>query len=503
MSFTDVTCSCGHTFSADVSRGFCFCEKCGKRLEPFSGGADAYAQSSAGAVMGSDASAPAESTAAEVQPEEAPIVFEDEPFVDAPPVPEPAPIETEQEVFVPSESEVEAPAAAEPAPADFIGEPEAPATPAQEPYAAIPPVPVQPDYAPPAVPEQPAPPPTPVDYPVPVPTPAAQPVMQPAPQPVMQPVPQPAPAAPQGYPAAPAQPSAYYAPQGGMPMNPFGFAPVEPKADLQLAVQCLNGGNLKAAGECLELLKTSEPDNADVWFTLCRLLAAEKPLNVQTALTSFISYAEKCLALNENYRGNLTVEFNHFLNNMVNAVSADRLYIAPYDSMQLSEQAPSVRYQPFGYVDAYYSMIMSTIDGFRQKINPTYRNDYFLSIWDKAYFTFAHVIVQKLVTDVNASQAFYWYKVNLKNRTPDDMPLRALCEVIYGYKASFINAFNRTPYRDAKTLAVNRIVYLNSWLLKMKYLNQNGTFSLLVANPAQRAELDRESRFYRQRLAQS
>ncbi len=471
MLYSNVTCSCGHSFSADISQGFCYCDQCGRRLDFQPAGPDDYTKN----VL-----TPAPAPEAHVEPDldlaidmsEAPEPVPQPEFSEIPDVPvqpdyaaEATPGES-PEAYVYDQPEPAQPAPVELPAADSI--PEAPAQP----------VPVQPVQPAPA---QPAP---------------FQPPAEPAPGPVY--------VAPPMYnaPVQPAQPMSYSAP-GAPPTNPFAYAPVEAKADLDFAVQCLNSGNFKGAQDCLELLKTAEPNNPGVWFTLCRLLAAQKPLNIRNVMTDFIEYAEKCMSFDESARGNLTLEFNRFLDNMINAISSDRLYIAPYDSSQMSEPVPSVNYQPFGYVDAYYSMLMSCIERFRGTVNGSYRNDYFLNAWDRAYFSFAHTIVQKLVTDVNQNKSFYWYKVNLKNRSHDDTPLRALCEVIYGFKAAFISALGRTPYRDAKANCVNRIVYLNNWLLKMKYINQNGVPTLLVPTPAQRTQLDRESRYYRQLLAKS
>ena len=42
MLYSNVTCSCGHSFSADISQGFCYCDQCGRRLDFQPAGPDDY-----------------------------------------------------------------------------------------------------------------------------------------------------------------------------------------------------------------------------------------------------------------------------------------------------------------------------------------------------------------------------------------------------------------------------------------------------------------------------
>lgn len=287
----------------------------------------------------------------------------------------------------------------------------------------------------------------------------------------------------------------------------FAPAPVPTQSsDLSLAIRSYNCRDYDTANKCLEKLKVNEPDNFEVWFCWCKVLAAETPQDIKTAFDNYVKSAANCIACapqGTDVRGNLTLEFNRFIKNMTDAIIAGRLYFVPYDMSVMSEPVPSFNYQPLAKVDEYYFMIMDGIKAFQDQVNPNYATNYFLEVWDTCFFCFAHEITQLMVNDLNNSKFFQWYKADLANRVTNDAIYRALCDLIYAYKNIFITLFNRLPYRDTKTTACNRITFLNKWLLKMKRTDQYGRTYLLVAQPADRAALDQEIRNYRIMLSQS
>ena len=325
---------------------------------------------------------------------------------------------------------------------------------------------------------------------------------------VYQPVP-PAPVAP-GMPnpgpmiPVPAPPVPAPAPQ--MPRPVYQPVQVEPKADLSLAISCFNRGDYDTADKCLAMLFESESENSGVWFCACKVLAAKKPEDVEQTAVKYVNFAAECLRLSGNNpeaRGQLTIEFNHMLKNVVDAMVNDRLYFTPYDSNIMSESVPSVRYQPFWKSDEYYRTFYSCVCEFRNNVNPNYRDDYFRSLWNDAFYCIAHVMSKQLADDMNASKMFYWYKSELNARTPGNNAYRALCDFIYGYKNTFITMFNRVPFKDARTTIVNRIIYLDKWLLKMKYMDMRGIYVLHISDPRQRAAIEQEMRDYKIMLSRS
>ena len=317
--------------------------------------------------------------------------------------------------------------------------------------------------------------------------PEAAPAVQPAP--VAQPVPQ----------AAPVQ---SFVP----PARPAAAEKIEPASDLQTAIRCYNTRDYETANKCLDKLKQDDPDNFEVWFCACKVISAERPVDIRATLEKFVYCAETCLghAPEKNgVRGNLTIDFNHLLKNITDTVVAERRYIAPYDMNVMSEEVPSINYQPLAKVDEHYFIIMDGITAFQQKVNPNYLNNYFLGIWDTAFFCFAHEITQKMQLDLAASKFFQWYKSDLANRMTNDSVYKSLCDLIYAYKNVFITLFNRLPYRDTKNIAYQKIAYLNKWLLKMKRTDQYGRTYLLISQPADRTALDVEIRNYKIMLSRS
>ncbi len=279
-----------------------------------------------------------------------------------------------------------------------------------------------------------------------------------------------------------------------------------PSADLSKAIACYNSRDYETANACLKLLKESEPENFEVWFCECKVLAAEKPADIKTALDSYVFAAANCKKFapeNAGVTGNLTVEFNQFLKNITDSIIAGMLYVTPYDRNVLSEYIPSVNYQPLGRVDEFYFMIMDCIKLFQEQVNPNYLTNYFLGLWDNCFFCFAHEINQCMTNDLNSSKLFQWYKSDSVNRVTNDAVYNAMCDLLYGYKNVFITLFNRTPYKDVKTNAYNRIAFINKWLLKMKRTDQYGMTYLLIAQPAERTALDQEIRNYKILLSQS
>lgn len=277
-------------------------------------------------------------------------------------------------------------------------------------------------------------------------------------------------------------------------------------SDLALAIRSYNSRDYDTANRCLENLKANEPDNFEVWFCACKVLAAEKPKDIKAAFDNYVNAAANCVACapqGTDVRGNLTLEFNRFIKNITDAIIADRLYIVPYDMCIMSEPVPSFNYQPLAKVDEYYFMIMDGIKAFQNQVNPNYATNYFLGVWDSCFFCFAHEITQLMVNDLNNSKFFQWYKADLANRVTNDAVYRALCDLLYAYKNIFITLFNRLPYRDTKTNACNRIAFLNKWLLKMKRTDQYGRTYLLVSQPADRTALEQEIRNYKILLSQA
>ena len=313
------------------------------------------------------------------------------------------------------------------------------------------------------------------------------------PVPPVQPVPAPVPV-----PAAPVMP---------MP-RPVYQQPVavEPKADLSLAISCYNRGDYDTADKCLAMLFDTESENSGVWFCACKVLAAKKPENPGQALVKYVNFAAECLRLsgdNPEARGQLTIEFNHMLKNAVDAVVNGRMYFEPYDGNIMSENVPTMRYQPLQKSDAFYQSFYSCVCEFRNSVNPNYRDDYFRSLWNDAFFCIAHVLSKQLADDMNATKMFYWYKSELNARTPGNNAYRALCDFIYGYKNTFVTMFNRVPFKDARTTLVNRIIYLDKWLLKLKYMDMRGIYVLHIQDPHQRAAIEQEMRDYKIMLSRS
>lgn len=313
------------------------------------------------------------------------------------------------------------------------------------------------------------------------------------PVPPVQPVPAPVPV-----PAAPVMP---------MP-RPVYQQPVavEPKADLSLAISCYNRGDYDTADKCLAMLFDTESENSGVWFCACKVLAAKKPENPGQALVKYVNFAAECLRLsgdNPEARGQLTIEFNHMLKNVVDAVVNGRMYFEPYDGNIMSESVPTMRYQPLQKSDAFYQSFYSCVCEFRNSVNLNYRDDYFRSLWNDAFYCIAHVLSKQLADDMNATKMFYWYKSELNARTLGNNAYRALCDFIYGYKNTFVTMFNRVPFKDARTTLVNRIIYLDRWLLKLKYMDMRGIYVLHIQDPRQRAAIEQEMRDYKIMLSRS
>ena len=281
---------------------------------------------------------------------------------------------------------------------------------------------------------------------------------------------------------------------------------VEPKADLSLAISCYNRGDYDTADKCLAMLFDTESENSGVWFCACKVLAAKKPENPEQALVKYVNFAAECLRLsgdNPEARGQLTIEFNHMLKNVVDAVVNGRMYFEPYDGNIMSESVPTMRYQPLQKSDAFYQSFYSCVCEFRNSVNPNYRDDYFRSLWNDAFHCIAHVLSKQLADDMNATKMFYWYKSELNARTLGNNAYRALCDFIYGYKNTFVTMFNRVPFKDARTTLVNRIIYLDRWLLKLKYMDMRGIYVLHIQDPRQRAAIEQEMRDYKIMLSRS
>lgn len=268
-------------------------------------------------------------------------------------------------------------------------------------------------------------------------------------------------------------------------------------SDLSAAIRCYNNRDYAAADKYLEKLKQDEPQNFEVWFCCCKVIAAQAPANIMSALENYIAAAANCIyfaAQNVDVRGNLTIEFNRLIKNIIDTIIARRLYIMPYDNSVMSEPVPSFNYRVLGMVDDYYFLIMDGIRDFQSKVNPNYLNKYFLSVWDTGFFCFAHEITQLMARDLSSSKFFRWYKSDLANRVTNDSIYRALCDLVYAYKNIFMTLFNRLPYRDTKITAYNQIVFLNKWLLKLKRTDQFGRTYFLVAQPSDRNALEIEMR---------
>ena len=281
---------------------------------------------------------------------------------------------------------------------------------------------------------------------------------------------------------------------------------VEPKADLSLAISCYNRGDYDTADKCLAMLFDTESENSGVWFCACKVLAAKKPENPGQALVKYVNFAAECLRLsgdNPEARGQLTIEFNHMLKNVVDAVVNGRMYFEPYDGNIMSESVPTMRYQPLQKSDAFYQSFYSCVCEFRNSVNLNYRDDYFRSLWNDAFYCIAHVLSKQLADDMNATKMFYWYKSELNARTLGNNAYRALCDFIYGYKNTFVTMFNRIPFKDARTTLVNRIIYLDRWLLKLKYMDMRGIYVLHIQDPRQRAAIEQEMRDYKIMLSRS
>ena len=247
---------------------------------------------------------------------------------------------------------------------------------------------------------------------------------------------------------------------------------VEPKADLSLAISCYNRGDYDTADKCLAMLFDTESENSGVWFCACKVLAAKKPENPGQALVKYVNFAAECLRLSgDNPEARGQIEFNHMLKNVVDAVVNGRMYFEPYDGNIMSESVPTMRYQPLQKSDAFYQSFYSCVCEFRNSVNLNYRDDYFRSLWNDAFYCIAHVLSKQLADDMNATKMFYWYKSELNARTLGNNAYRALCDFIYGYKNTFVTMFNRVPFKDARTTLVNRIIYLDRWLLKLKYMD--------------------------------
>lgn len=281
---------------------------------------------------------------------------------------------------------------------------------------------------------------------------------------------------------------------------------VEPKADLSLAISCYNRGDYDTADKCLAMLFDTESENSGIWFCACKVLAAKKPENPGQALVKYVNFAAECLRLsgdNPEARGQLTIEFNHMLKNTVDAVVNGRMYFEPYDGNIMSENVPTMRYQPLQKSDAFYQSFYSCVCEFRNSVNPNYRDDYFRSLWNDAFYCIAHVLSKQLADDMNATKMFYWYKSELNARAPGNNAYRALCDFIYGYKNTFVTMFNRVQFKDARTTLVNRIIYLDKWLLKLKYMDMRGIYVLHIQDPHQRAAIEQEMRDYKIMLSRS
>lgn len=346
----------------------------------------------------------------------------------------------------------------------------------------------------------PAPAPAPQNYNAPYPAPQQY---APTPQPMAQPAPQYAPVQ-QAPVQRPVQPNA---PAFVPPVYPQQVKQkFEPTADLSIAIKCYNIRDYETANKCLELLKESEPENFEVWFCACKILAAQKPADITATLTAYIEAASNCVKYASDeagVRGNVTIEYNRFLKNITDAIIIDALYLQPYDKNVMSEMLPSANYQPLGKVDEYYFMLMDNIKEFQKNVNPNYLTNYFTGIWDSCFYCFAHEITTRMVMDFNSSKLFSWYVNDFRSRSSNPAVLNAMCDLLYGYKNVFINLFNRLPYRDTKTKAVNRIAYINKYLLKMKRIDQFGREYLFIANPGQRQALEMEIRNYKIMLSQS
>ncbi|MBU5461606.1 hypothetical protein [Lachnoclostridium sp. MSJ-17] len=284
------------------------------------------------------------------------------------------------------------------------------------------------------------------------------------------------------------------------------YQPVEPKADLSLAISCYNRGDYDTADKCLSLLFDTESENSGVWFCACKVLAAKRPETPEQDLVKYVNFASECLRLSSDSpeaRGHLTIEFNHMLKNAVDAMVNSRMFFEPYDGNIMSESVPSMRYQPLGKADMLYQSVYGCVCEFRSSVNPNYRDDYFRTVWNDAFYCISHIISKQLADDMNASKMFYWYKSELNSRTPGNNAYRALCDFIYGYKNTFVTMFNRVPFKDARTTIVNRIIYLDKWLLKLKYMDMRGVYVLHIPDPRQRAAIEQEMRDYKILLSRS
>ena len=280
----------------------------------------------------------------------------------------------------------------------------------------------------------------------------------------------------------------------------------EPENKLPAAIRCYNTCDYAGANKILDTLKREDPENFEVWFCCCKVIAAEQPADIKAAFENYTEAAEKCVSCapeGTDVKGNLTIDFNRLIKTVNDTIIAKRLFIAPYDHSVMSEAIPSFNYQPLSKVDEYYYIIMDGIKAFQDKINPDYSTNYFLSVWDSSFFCFAHDITQMMVFDLDNCKFFQWYRSDLANRVTNDTIYKALCDVIYAYKNVFITLFNRLPYRDTKTTAYKKIAFLNDWLLKLKRTDQYGRTYLLIAQPADRSALNQEVRNYRIMLDQA
>lgn len=290
---------------------------------------------------------------------------------------------------------------------------------------------------------------------------------------------------------------------------PQPYAPPSPpviRAELPLAISYYNRRDYASANQCLALLKTSEPENAGVWFCACKLLAAQHPADILQACEDYVASAAECLRLSpdptEN-RGHLTVEFNRFLQNMVITMEMNKCYFASYDSSMMSEPIPSPQFNPLAEVDRYYGIFTRCVDDFRAQVNPSYSSEFFDGLWGKSLYTTTHIISQKLVSDLKNARQFYWYRTNLRSRTVNDIAATDLCKLLYNYKCVCIGLFNRIRFKGVRNNAFNGISFADKWLLKVQILEPNGRYRFAVPQPQQRAALEQEIQYYKKLLLQS
>ena len=330
--------------------------------------------------------------------------------------------------------------------------------------------------------------------------------MQSAPQTMTPPAPKPMPPMqpmnqPMGQPMGqPMYPQPYQ-----VPVPPFQAAAVI-RAELPLAMNYYNNRDYRSAKACLDLLVNSEPDNPGVWFCKCRVLAAETPADIVAAAAEYVNCAERCVRLSPDQndaRGQVTIQFNCFLKRLTEAVEGNSSLVVPYDCTAMSEKMPSPNYRPLAYVDGWYSVLAGCTADFRARVNPNYTDNHLLTIWEQCFFTCSHVVCQQLATDLQESKLFTWYKTNLKSRMVNDTAFNAIVSMLYGYKACFVELFNRVHFRGVKTTAYNNIAFINKWLLNLKKLGPNGRYILLVPDPRQRTALEQEIRNYKVLLSRS